>query len=280
VTVSSAILYLAIVGIWAMVLVPRWLRPSRASGTLESNLAEPLNAGVQEDLAGEEDGEEGFTRHGDRAAAAPAGSVGRAGRAESPGRAGRAESPRRDGRTESAGWAVSARRSGAAGRVGSAEAQAGGAGQPEEDRAAGPAPGRQQADGRARPVATRRRAQTLRARRAALTTLITLTGGAVAAVAAHLAAMWVVIPPAVMLAGFVPMLRAAARTDTERARSAARGHAAATGAKVPAPAAVPAPVTVPTPAEVPDARIIDISVRVGDQLYDQYADPAVRAVGD
>jgi hypothetical protein len=135
-------------------------------------------------------------------------------------------------------------------------------------------------------MATKRRAQTLRARRAALTTLITLTGGAVAVAGTHLAAMWVVIPPAAMLAGFVLMLRAAARVDTQRPRSAARGHAATAGAKVPAPAtvpasaAVPAPADVHAPAEVPDARIIDISARVGDQLYDQYADPAVRAVGD
>ena len=30
----------------------------------------------------------------------------------------------------------------------------------------------------------------------------------------------------------------------------------------------------------PAAEIIDISARVTDQLYDQYADAAVRAVGD
>jgi hypothetical protein len=30
----------------------------------------------------------------------------------------------------------------------------------------------------------------------------------------------------------------------------------------------------------PSAKIIDISARVGDQLYDQYADAEVRAVGD
>ena len=29
-----------------------------------------------------------------------------------------------------------------------------------------------------------------------------------------------------------------------------------------------------------EAEVIDISGRVGDQLYDQYADAAVRAVGD
>src|SRR5205809_885069 len=63
-------LYLAIVGIWAMVLVPRWLRPPHASGTRESNLAEPLDAGMQEDLAGEEDGAEDLPIHGDQVAAA------------------------------------------------------------------------------------------------------------------------------------------------------------------------------------------------------------------
>src|SRR5262249_11330 len=55
---SSAILYLAIVGIWAVVLVPRWLRPSQASGTLESHLSEPLDASMQEDLAEEDVAEE------------------------------------------------------------------------------------------------------------------------------------------------------------------------------------------------------------------------------
>ena len=81
---SSAILYLAIVGIWALVLVPRWLRPSQASGTLESHLAEPLDASMQEDLA-EEDGEEGFPEPGDDVAAGPtwpSGSVRSAGSAQ------------------------------------------------------------------------------------------------------------------------------------------------------------------------------------------------------
>jgi hypothetical protein len=31
---------------------------------------------------------------------------------------------------------------------------------------------------------------------------------------------------------------------------------------------------------MPSAQIIDISGRIGDQLYDQYADAEVRAVGD
>ena len=33
-------------------------------------------------------------------------------------------------------------------------------------------------------------------------------------------------------------------------------------------------------AQRPGAQIIDISDRLGDQLYDQYADATVRAVGD
>ena len=254
---SSAILYLAIVGIWAMVLVPRWLRPPHASGTLESNLAEPLDAGMQEDLAGEEDGEEDLPIHGDQvAAAAPAGSARLAGRP------------------------------GFAGHAGAAEAQAGGGRQAGDEPAASSRPGPQQTDGRAGPVAAERKTYIMKARRRALATLIVLTGGAVAIAVTRLAAPWVAIPPAVMLAGFVLLLRAAAHIDAERARAAASLHARATGAEVttaaevPTPAKVPTSAEVPTPTEVPDARIIDISARVGDQLYDQYADTEVRAVGD
>ena len=69
---SSAILYLAIVGIWALVLVPRWLRPSRASGTLESNLAEPVYASPPEDLAeAAEDADGGEGTPGDQSPAQP-----------------------------------------------------------------------------------------------------------------------------------------------------------------------------------------------------------------
>jgi len=205
---SSAILYLAIVGIWALVLVPRWLRPSRSSGTLESNLAEPVYASPQEDLAGAAEDDIGEEASPD------------------------AESP-------------------------------------------------------ARPPAAERRGRVLRARRRMLVTLIVLTAGAAAVAVAHLAAVWVVIPPALMLAGFVLLLREAARIDTERARAAASRN----GRAADAPAAADArDVSRDQPQETetadrgqtgaPGAEIIDISARVGDQLYDQYADAEVRAVGD
>jgi len=254
---SSAILYLAIVGIWAVVLVPRWLRPSQASGTLESHLAEPLDASIQEDLA-EEDGEEGYAgadAGNDIAAAAPTRSAGSVRSAESAG------SPR------------------SVARAPSATARAAGA-----DRAGRESPvspgRRQRADDRPGPLAAKRRAGIVRARRLTLTSLIVLTAAAAGVVTAHLAASWVVIPPAVMLAGCVLMLRAAARIDVQRTRAAASRPARGTGADVPAQAAsVPAQVAdVQAQAGAPDAKIIDISAKVGDQLYDQYAD--VRAVGD
>jgi len=206
---SSAILYLAIVGIWALVLVPRWLRPSRTSGTLESNLAEPMAASPQEDLAAAADDADGEEVDG------------------------------------------------------------------EHDIAGGQSP--------ARPSAAERRARALQARRRMLVTLIVLTGGAAAIAAAHLAAVWVVIPPALMLAGFVLLLREAARIDTERARAAASQptREASTRARTSTgdqrQLAGPAD---PDRAGEPSAKIIDISSRVGDQLYDQYADAEVRAVGD
>ena len=201
---SSAILYLAIVAIWAIVLVPRWLRPPQTSGTLESNLAQPVAASPLEDMA-----------------------------------------------------------------------------EADEDADGGE-------DLPARPAAAGRRERILQARRRMLVTLTVLTAGAVGIAVTRLAASWVVIPPAVMLAGFVLLLREAARTDAERTRAAAQRHARGAGA---APADGPGQpqagladaaqaMVASAPAGVPSAQIIDISSRVGDQLYDQYADAEARAVGD
>ena len=224
---SSAILYLAIVAIWAIVLVPRWLRPSQASGTLESNLAEPVAASPLEDQTEAEEGADG---------------------GESPPTLG---APAADG-------------------------------------------------GPARSAAAERRERVLHARRRMLVTLTGITAGAVVIALTHLAAPWVVIPPAVMLAGFVLLLREAARIDTERAWAAAWrdsrrtgadaaaadgpesqqvGQAGSAQAGVAGAQAGVAGVAGPQ-AGVPSAQIIDISGRIGDQLYDQYADAELRAVGD
>jgi len=210
---SSAILYLAIVAIWAIVLVPRWLRPPQASGTLESNLAEPVAASPLEDVA-----------------------------------------------------------------------------EADEDAGGGE-------DLPARPAAAGRRERILQARRRMLVTLTVITAGSVVVAMAHLAAAWVVIPPAVMLAGFVLLLHQAARIDTERAWAVARRPARGTDADTAAadepgrqqagPAdnaqagMADAQPGAPGPkVGMASAEIIDISGRIGDQLYDQYADAEVRAVGD
>jgi hypothetical protein len=111
----------------------------------------------------------------------------------------------------------------------------------------------------------------------AMTTILAV--GAVVIAVGHLAAWWVVVPPGTMFAGFMMLLREAARSDAGRARRVA-GYADSVrrAEGVVAAEAVRAPVTQPQPAWT--AEIIDISARLGDQLYDQYADAAVRAVGD
>ena len=149
--------------------------------------------------------------------------------------------------------------------------------------------------------AAERRANILKARRRMLGTLVALTVIAFVIALAQVAALWVVIPPAVMLGAFVLLLREASRSDDEQARR--RSHAEQTrrhraepeSGRQAAPVAgetferlVSKPVA-PDVAEQAEpvvevvaysAEIIDISDRVSDQFYDQYTDAANRAVGD
>ena len=149
--------------------------------------------------------------------------------------------------------------------------------------------------------AAERRANILRARRRMLGTLVALTAIAFVIALAQVAAIWVVVPPAVMLGGFVLLLREASRTDAEQARRRTHaeemrrrrpeGEAGAGAAPVtaePLERLVSKPVA-PDVAEQAEpvievvaysAEIIDISGRVNDQFYDQYTDAANRAVGD
>ncbi len=137
-----------------------------------------------------------------------------------------------------------------------------------------------------------RRAQLARARRRLLGTLITLTVATTGLAYLRLAAWWIVIVPVVLLGGYLAVLREAARADAEarelltvqagRARDAevrrqAEAEAAAgrtTGT------AVPTGLDWDFAETDPRAEIIDISERVGDELYDQYTDAKLRAVGD
>ena len=247
---SSAILYLAIVGIWAVVLVPRWLRPRSAqpqpTEQFAEQSAEPLTAPPAEQLT----------------------------------------APRVETLTAPPAEPLTAP---------PADAQRDEEAEPAPDEApAGKEPGEPVP---APPSPATRRADILRARRRILGMILALTTGAVGLAVTGIAASWVVIPPAMLLAGFIVLLREASRCDAERARRTLRTHRVTTAAVAgqetvsfrddvaarpyqepagPAPAVAEA-----TDAESPpNAQVIDISARVSDQVYDQYSDAAERAVGD
>ena len=227
---SSAILYLAIVAIRAVVLVPRWLRPRAAPPQPVPVPAESPDAEVRE----------------------PAGPAQDAGVARP----------------------VSADAPDAAGGAVGGEAVAGPvvSGEDARDEEAAPEPEV------AAPSPVSRRTEVLKARRRLLSTLIALTVVAAGLAVTRIDAYWIVIPPTVLLAGYVVLLREFAHIDAERARRAApirRTEAGAQTGREPVPAATPA-----VPAALGGAEIIDISGRVGDQVYDQYSDAANRAVGD
>jgi hypothetical protein len=149
--------------------------------------------------------------------------------------------------------------------------------------------------------AAERRANILKARRRMLGTLVALTAIAFVIALAQVAALWVVIPPAVMLGAFVLLLREASRSDAEQARRRSHAQQMRRRRAEPESGRQAAPVTgetferlvskpvAPDVAEQAEpvvevvaysAEIIDISDRVSDQFYDQYTDAANRAVGD
>jgi ABC-type transport system involved in cytochrome bd biosynthesis fused ATPase/permease subunit len=138
----------------------------------------------------------------------------------------------------------------------------------------------------------------IRARRRMLWMLLVLAVAAIAMAYLGLAAWWIAVPPVVLLAGYLLLLREAAQADAEaRARQAQEQSAAMARREREAQQAQQAREaqqavdarrrtgTTSSPAwpgheTLPPAEIIDISERVGDQLYDQYADAHLRAVGD
>ena len=221
---SSAILYVAIVAIWAGVLIPRWLR---------------------RDSAGSQRASEELTR----AETEPEAEV-------------TAPPPRR--RDDTAGSV--ARRAPPQERV--------------APRAAAPAPAPAPAEvpggGPRHPEQTK----VLASRRRLLYLLLVLALGSGALAVTKMAAWWVVVPPTIMLLGYMGMLREAARADAER-RELARTRATATAAVAAAKRAAPPVPAAPVPG--PDAEVIDIAASLsvaGHKFYDQYADAKQRAVGD
>ena len=287
---SSAILYVAIVVIWAAVLIPRWLRRDSSSSS------------------GERAGDDLTTAEPDSAAVAePAPRSRRRGRSGSgaPGlkRARRRPGARPEGRPQGRPGVRSEERS---------------EGQPEAPAA------RREAPAAARGAGQEHKG-VLTARRRLLGLLVVLAIGSGALAVTKLAAWWVVVPPSVMLLGYVVLLREAAQADAERqelARTraaapvtapataaaasrpaesrpaetrpaetrpaatspAAMSSAAVSSAAVSSAAVSPAAVSSAAgPAAALHAEVIDISASlgpVGEEPYDQYADAKLRAVGD
>jgi hypothetical protein len=230
---SGAILYLAIVAIWAVVLVPRWLRPRSAP-------PQPVPVPV-------EDADPGW------------------------------RDPVNPGQDTAGTWTAS---------ISGPETE--GEHAPRADADGAPAEDRPQ-EQEAAPSPGGRRTEVVKARRRMLTALIALTVIAGALAVTRTNAYWILIPPATLLSGYLLLLRKFTQFDAQRARAAQLRHAGqARTAQEPAASQEPVPAAAgPGHQPVPDvaaasngAEIIDISGRVGDQFYDQYADMADRAVGD
>jgi hypothetical protein len=164
---SSAILYLAIVAIWACVLIPRWLRRDSARGAAAPAAAAPPVPAEPEAEAGDQSSLDGAAGAGEERPQAPV----------------RAPEP------------LSAEES---------------------------------------------RRRMLAARRRLLLMLTALEIAAIALAVVGLAAVWVVVPPSIMLVGYLLLLREAAQADAERARYEAEAAARAAERARPRAAVTPA----------------------------------------
>lgn len=126
----------------------------------------------------------------------------------------------------------------------------------------------------------------LQARRRTLTMLIAIAIAAIGAAFIGLTPWWTSIPPFVLLGMYLLVLREAAHADAERAHSWAEAQARTAAARAAQAAQLERerarePQAAPPPE--PTAEIINISAMAAearDQLYDQYADAEIRAVGD
>ena len=280
---SSAILYVAIVAIWACVLIPRWLR--RDSARAAGNEADTQVAGevIQGDVVAGEDTADDDVPRDDEVA-----STVQARYADDDDYGGHADYTR----TYTGTYTGSARTE----EVPEAAARAGDV--PEssaETRHAAPPPVRE--DARRRMLAARRRL---------LGMLVILEIAAIALAMVKLAALWVLIPPTIMLIGYLLLLREASHADAERAqreedaaRAQARAQArarerAARRATAAPPAAAPPPAPryeEPGPGRdfapglagkytTSKAEVTDIYEQADEDPSDEYTANKLRAVGD
>jgi hypothetical protein len=264
---SSAILYLAIVAIWACVLVPRWLRrshvaPSDAEVLSDQNEADQAEYDRSDELAASRPGaatdfatlrEEGAAAYADPVAwedpaapaapAAPESSVAASYSVTASYSAEVTYSAETVGSGVPAGHvapgAPAARRGpathGPVAHGGPAAhgpaAHGGPATHRSEAYGGGPAAHGEPVAGRGHPQVPMRppgpAPHILQARRRTLTVLITITVAGMGAALVGLTPWWTSVPPFVMLGMYLLLLREAAHADAEHARSWAEAHARA-----------------------------------------------------
>ena len=272
---SSAILYVAIVAIWACVLIPRWLRRDSARGagsTADTPVPGDVVPGdvVPGDVVPAEDAaDDDLARTAERASAV---------------RVRYTETFRADVTVE-------------------AEAD------PAPEEVPAPDAGRR-VPPPLPPEESRRRMLAARRRLFGMLTILEIAAGALAVL--KLAALWVLIPPSIMLIGYVLLLREASHADSERAQreeeaararlraeERARERAAQRAAAAPAPPAAPTvPAAPPAPAAryedsgrdfapglagkytTSNAEVTGRSHESGEDYRDEYPPQRLRAVGD
>ncbi len=100
----------------------------------------------------------------------------------------------------------------------------------------------------------------------------------------RMAAWWVIVPPSVMLLGYLLLLREAAKADAERREMARYRMAREAAERRSAPVAPVAPVRLlrllPAAHVASAAKIVAFLPPPEEQIYDQYTDAKLRAVGD
>jgi hypothetical protein len=128
------------------------------------------------------------------------------------------------------------------------------------------------------------RTRILQARRRLLTMLVSLMLAAIVFTLSHLSPPWILVPTGGMLGMYLLLLRECAQADVElaqrRAAEAAEIAAEATAARAALEAQEEAQRAWEAQQPEPEAEVIDISARIQPQLYDQYSDAVDRAVGD
>ncbi|MBW8481698.1 divisome protein SepX/GlpR [Actinomadura parmotrematis] len=198
---SSAVLYLAIVAVWAIVLVPMWLRRDTEATGVSRFLHKRGDEALPEESAALDDEPE--------------------------------QEPEQDATTTAM---------------------------------PPPAPRRPR---RATVIARRRR-------RTAGLTLLLLTS--LALVPTDLAPWWITVPPVLLLAGHLALLRVAVGMDAANHRAAAEAARAAREARA-AAAAAAARAAEETPDPADHAEIIELTALAEEEVFDQYAADR-RAVGE